>query len=68
VIPSVRSSPWILRYPHKLFSCASRNTRARMERTVGGPADSAGSGDGRVSASDQVAVPPQHGLWPDQQP
>jgi hypothetical protein len=30
--PSTSSSPWILRYPHVLFSRASRSTRVRIDR------------------------------------
>ena len=34
--PRTSSSPWILRYPHVLFSRARRSTSRRIDRMVGG--------------------------------
>src|ERR1019366_6420811 len=34
--PSPPSSPWILRYPHSVFSGASRRTRALIFRRIAG--------------------------------
>jgi hypothetical protein len=34
--PRTSSSSWMRRYPHELFSRASRRTRMRIDRTVGG--------------------------------
>jgi len=68
LIPSVSSSPWILLYPHVLFSRARRSTSARIDRTVGGRPGRLGREIGGVSFRDQVAVPAQDGLGAYEQP
>ena len=65
---SPTSSPWILRYPHVLFSRARRSTRSRIDQMVRGRPGTFGTGDDRVPVGDQVAVPAKYGLWADQQP
>jgi hypothetical protein len=68
LMPRMRSSPWILRHPHELFSRGQTQHQPADRPHRWWPPSLFGPGDHRVPVGYQVAVPAQHGLRTDQQP
>jgi hypothetical protein len=68
LIPSVSSSPYTLRYPQLAFSFARRSTKAQIERSVRGRPRRRSPRCCGVAAGDQVTVPFEDRVGPDEQP